>query len=250
MLERDMFQDRLTEEKPIGLHEFLYPLMQGYDTVALEADIEIGGTDQTFNMLTGRTLRQKLEGKDKHVLTTPLLEGTDGRKMSKSYHNDIGISDSPQDQFGKIMSMKDNLIIDYFTLCTNKTDKEISKIKERLNNGENPKNIKTELAKEIVQMYHSKKEAEEAAIEFDRIFTQKDLPSEIPKISIPENNILGLHLLNKLLPKESNSQIKRLFKEGAIKHNQEKITSFNEDLTLKEGDVIQIGKRKFFQIKK
>lgn len=248
MLERDMFQERMKDEKPIGLHEFLYPLMQGYDTVALKADVELGGTDQTFNMLAGRTLRQKLEGVDKHVLTVPLLVGTDGRKMSKSYHNDIGITEEPNEQFGKIMSMRDDLIIDYFTLCTDFSKTEIDAIQARLEGGENPRDIKIELGKTIVAMYHSAEDAEKAAEEFSRVFAEKKLPTDIPEHALANAEMQLLEMVKQLIPNESNSQIKRLFKEGAIKINQEKHEDFTKKISLEPETIIQIGKRRFFKI--
>lgn len=248
MLERDMFQERMKDEKPIGLHEFLYPLMQGYDTVALKADVELGGTDQTFNMLAGRTLRQKLEGVDKHVLTVPLLVGTDGRKMSKSYHNDIGITEKPNEQFGKIMSMRDDLIIDYFTLCTDLSNTDIEAIQARLEGGENPRDIKIELGKTIVTMYHSAEDAEKAAEEFSRVFAEKKLPTDIPEHALANSEMQLLELIKQLIPNESNSQIKRLFKEGAVKINQEKHEDFTKKISLEPEAIIQIGKRRFFKI--
>lgn len=247
MLERDMFQERIKQEKPISMHEFFYPLMQGYDTVALEADVEIGGTDQTFNMLAGRTLRQKIKNQDKHVITITLLEGTDGRKMSKSYNNIIGITEDPNSQFGKIMSMKDELIIDYFNLCTTKSPEEINAISQRLEEGENPRDIKAELAHEVVSIYHSKKAADKAKKEFDHIFKNKELPSNITEIHINSETISALELVKKVAPSESNSQIRRLFSEGAIKINQEKVVDFTTNITIEKELIIQIGKRRFFK---
>ncbi|MBU1119291.1 tyrosine--tRNA ligase [Patescibacteria group bacterium] len=249
MSERDMFQDRLKEGNPIGLHEFFYPLMQGYDSVALEADVEIGGTDQTFNMLCGRTLRKQIEGKDKHVVTVPLLLGTDGRKMSKSFHNDIGISEPASQQYGKLMSMQDDLILDYYTLCTDSSKKELEAIKERLESGENPRDIKAKLAKEVVTMYHSGDEAENAAKEFDRIFKDKKRPTDIPEKSITEKSMTALNLASVLEPQKSRGELKRLFKEGAIKLDNKKILDANTEIPIVNGLIVQIGKRTFYKIK-
>ena len=155
MIQRDMFQKRLQENKPIGLHEFLYPLLQGYDSVALNTDIEIGGTDQTFNMLAGRTLVAALQGREKYVITGRMLEGTDGRKMSKSFNNTVGITDPPFDMYGKLMSLRDELIRDYFELCTDASDGELSEISDRLQAGVNPMDLKKRLAFDVVEIYHA-----------------------------------------------------------------------------------------------
>ncbi|MBU1167810.1 tyrosine--tRNA ligase [Patescibacteria group bacterium] len=249
MLERDMFEKRIKEEKPIGLHEFFYPLMQGYDSVALEADVEIGGTDQTFNMLCGRTLRQKLDSQDKQVLTVPLLLGTDGRKMSKSFHNDIGINESPKEQFGKIMSMKDELIIDYFKLCTNLNVDEIKLINKSLEKGENPRNIKARLGLEIVTLYHGEEAAKKASEEFDQIFKDKKKPSQIPVLDLTAQPVPVVDLVASADSTASRGEIKRLCKQGGIKINNQKEIDFQKKITPKTGMILQIGKRKFFEIK-
>ena len=171
MIERDMFQKKLEDKKPIGIHEFLYPLMQGYDSVALDTDVEIGGTDQTFNMLIGRDLMKIVKNKEKFVLTIPLLEGTDGRKMSKSYGNTINLSDSPKNMYGKVMSIKDELIIKYFKLCTNTSETELEDISLQLeNSSSNPMDIKKKLAFEITKTYHGATEAKKAEVEFSNVF--------------------------------------------------------------------------------
>jgi tyrosyl-tRNA synthetase len=249
MLERDMFQDRIREEKPISLHEFLYPLMQGYDTVALEADVEIGGTDQTFNMLAGRTLRKNLKNQEKHVLTVPLLIGTDGRKMSKSYHNTIDIDAEPFDQFGKIMSMKDDLILDYYRSCTDFTEDEILHIKSQLESDVNPRDIKLGLAHIIVSMYHSSDAADTAQQEFIKVFSEKEKPSDIPQITAPQNSYTLLDLAHLCAPEKSRGEIKRLITQGAVKIDTEKITDHQKEITLSHNPLLlTIGKRLFFEI--
>ena len=170
MIERDMYQKRLEGGKPIGLHEFLYPLMQGYDSVHMEVDLEIGGNDQLFNMLAGRTLLNAYKNKEKFVMTTPLIEGLDGRKMSKSYGNTIDIMDEPADMFGKVMSMADDLIIKYFLLCTDVPLKEIDEIDKGLKAGDNPRDAKVRLASEIVTLYHNADSANSAEQEFVNVF--------------------------------------------------------------------------------
>lgn len=249
MLERDMFQKRIAAKKPIHLHEFFYPLMQGYDSVALRADVEIGGTDQKFNMLCGRTLREKMEGKVKHVITVPLLLGTDGRKMSKSYHNDIGITASPDEQYGKIMSMRDELILDYFKLCVSLEKKEINEIKNDLAAGENPRDLKARLAREIVTLYHDEKKALAAEREFEKVFQAKEKPSQIPELAVEEKSLTLLDLITKTKLVKSRGEIKRLAKEGAIRVADKKITDFNQKITISSGLIVQIGKRKFIKIK-
>src|SRR3989344_1874982 len=188
MIERDMFQKRLEEKKPIGIHEFLYPLMQGYDSVAMDIDIELGGTDQAFNMLIGRTLMKIIKSKEKFVLTLPLLEGTDGRKMSKSYDNTIALNDSPNNMYGKIMSLKDELIVKYFELCTDMEEKDLKHSKHQLEDKSvNPMDLKKKLAFEITKRYHGKSEAEKAEKEFVRVFQKRGGPSEIQEITLSKS---------------------------------------------------------------
>ena len=249
LIERDLFQKRLKEKKPIGLHEFLYPLYQGYDSVAMDVDLEIGGTDQTFNMLVGRDLMKTYKNKEKFVLTTPLLEGTDGRKMSKSWGNVINITDSADDMFGKIMSLSDDLIIKYFTLCTNVSLKEINKIEENLKSKKiNPKEAKAKLAKEIVSIYYGKDEAKKAAEEFERIFKEKKLPTKIPEVKIKEKalNILDLLVKTKLAP--SKSEAKRLVFQRGVKIDGKVENDWRKIIEIKKGQVIQAGKRKFVKL--
>lgn len=247
MIERDMYQKRLKEGKPIGLHEFLYPLMQGYDSVHMEVDMEIGGNDQLFNMLAGRTLLKAYKGKDKFVLTTPLIEGLDGRKMSKSYGNTIDLTDEPKDMFGKVMSMKDELIIKYLTICTDLPMKEINEIDKALKNGLNPRDAKMRLGQEIVALYHGAEAATQAQKEFVTMFQKGGLPDEMPEFKISgERNIIDLLELCKLI--ESRADGKRLIQQGGVKINSEKVDDMNAVIHLKKGMVVSAGKRRFAKI--
>lgn len=251
MIERENFSDRYQTGKPIGLQEFLYPLMQGYDSVAIKADVEIGGTDQTFNMLAGRVIQRAYEQEPQDVLTLTLIEGTDGRKMSKSYNNVIGIADEPNEIYGKIMSMKDELMIKYFNLCAQTPINEIKEIEEQLKNEKiNPRDVKASLAKEIVRIYHGEKAAEEAEQEFNHIFRDKELPSDISEsqVSAGQYNILDLIVEIKLAP--SKAEAKRLVVQGGIKLNGQVEKDWRKKIEIGESSdlIIQAGKRKFTKV--
>lgn len=247
MIERDMYQKRLSENKPIGLHEFLYPLMQGYDSVHMEVDVEIGGNDQLFNMLAGRTLLKAYKSREKFVVTTPLIEGTDGRKMSKSYGNTIDVMDEPKDMFGKAMSIDDGLIIKYMQLCTDMSLKEIDDVDKDLKGSGNPRDAKVKLAKELVALYHSKEAADLAEEEFVNVFRNKGLPQEIPEFKMNgDRDILDLLQLCKLV--DSRSEGKRLIEQGGVKINEKKIDKIDHTVHLEEGMIIQVGKRRFAKI--
>jgi len=248
MIERENFFDRYQAGKPIGLQEFLYPLMQGYDSVAIKADVEIGGTDQTFNMLAGRVIQRAYGEEPQDVLMLTLIEGTDGRKMSKSYNNIIGIADQPNEMFGKIMSMKDELIIKYFQLCTQIPLKEVKEMEESLKNEKvNPRDLKARLAKEIVKIYHSEKAADKAEQEFNRIFRDKELPTDISesKMDVGEYDILDLLVKIKLAP--SKAEAKRLIEQGGVKLNGQVEKNWRKKVEIgADSDlIIQVGKRKF-----
>jgi tyrosyl-tRNA synthetase len=247
MIERDMYQKRLQEGKPIGLHEFFYPLMQGYDSVHMEVDLEVGGSDQLFNMLAGRTLLKAYKNKEKFVLTTPLIEGLDGRKMSKSYGNTVNITDEPSDMFGKMMSMADELIIRYFTLCTDMPLKEIDEIDKGLKAGDNPRDAKMRLAREIVTLYHGKEAGQKAEQEFINVFKEGGKPSEMPEFRLKgEKNIVDL--LEKCKLVDSRSDAKRVIQQGGVKINDKKVNDVNKVIKLEKGMVIQVGKRRFGKI--
>jgi len=247
LFQREMFQRRLKKGDTVWTHEILYPLLQGYDSVALNVDLEIGGTDQTFNMLIGRELLKKMKNKEKFVLTFPLILGIDGQPMSKTKGNCVWIEDSPEEMFGKLMSIPDSLIGDYL-LFTNLSLKEIQKIKRGLLKN-NPRQVKEELAKEVVAFYYGEEKARKAAEEFKRVFKEKKLPQKIPEIKIKEKklNILDLLVRAKLLP--SKSEAKRMILQGGVKINRKRISDWKTQIEIKKGIVIQVGKRRFVKIK-
>lgn len=246
ILERDDFQKRYTNNQPIAVHEFFYPLMQAYDSVAIQADLEMGGTDQTFNVLMGRNI-QKDYGQDPQItLFMPLIEGIDGvEKMSKSLGNYIGVNEDANTMYEKVMKIPDSMIIKYYNLCTDVHPDDVAKIEERLNNGENPRNIKMELAKEIARLYHNEEEAEQAEEHFKTAFQKQEAPEDIEEIKF-ENNILDTLLKTKKCA--SKAELKRLFEQGGIKVEGEKVTDY-QPLNNFEGEmIIQIGKGSFFKI--
>ncbi len=251
MLERDDFKNRYNNNIAIGIHEFFYPLMQGYDSVALKADVELGGTDQTFNILMGRSL-QKNEGIEQQIaIFMPILEGLDGiEKMSKSLGNYIGIEDDARVMFKKVMEISDNLIIKYFELATDEHPDRIEKVKERLENGENPRDVKLELARTITRLYHTEEETQLAIEYFENVFRNGNLPDMVPEIMIPEE-CRKLKEIGKLLVKEkiipSTNEFKRIANQGGVYINKEKITDF-ENAVITSGDIIKIGKKKFVKI--
>lgn len=256
MLERDDFHNRYQENKPIGIHEFFYPLMQGYDSVAIEADVELGGTDQRFNLLVGRNL-QKEYGQESQVLVMmPLLEGLDGtEKMSKSLGNYIGIEDGPADMYGKVMSIPDDLIVRYFELVTNVDVKEVEKIKEAIEEkNENPMEYKKELARTIVKEYHGEEGAQKAEKEFESVFSKGNLPEDIPEVEISKDRLEDGELwIVKIVAAtgmvDSNSEARRMIKQGAVTIDDKKYEKINLDLEVKDGMIVQIGKRRFAKIK-
>lgn len=245
MLEREDFKNRFENNHSIGIHEFFYPLMQAYDSIAINADIELGGTDQRFNVLMGRTMQKDFEKEPQVAIFMPLLEGTDGKeKMSKSLGNYIGINESASDIYGKSMSIPDELMIKYFELATDIHPDEVDKIKERLNQGENPRNIKMMLAKELVTLYHGKEEADNAEENFKKVFQKKAIPEDIKEINVDTTQDL-ISIITEIGFAPSRSEAKRLIKQGAVKINGEKVT---ETANLQSQDVLQVGKLKFVRI--
>ena len=247
MLERDDFSKRYKQHKPINMLEFLYPLLQGYDSVALKADIELGGNDQKFNLLVGRDIQGSYGQSPQVIITTPLLEGTDGvQKMSKSYGNYIGINEPAKEMFGKIMSISDEMMWKYYELLTDVSLKEISEMKDNMH----PMDAKAKLAKEIVAAYHSKKEAERAEKEFEKVFKEKGIPEDIKIYTVEKKTKARIvELLEKQHLASSRSEARRLIKQGAVKIDGKKVS--NEDLkfTPTNGSIIQVGKRRFLKIK-
>lgn len=249
LLERDMFQRRLKKGDEVWASELLYPLMQGYDSVALNVDLEVGSTDQTFNMLVGRKLQKLYNKKEKFVLTTPMLVGLDGRKMSKSYGNAVNLTDSPKEMFGKIMSLKDELIGPYFELCTGLLSREVEAIRRDLEQRKvNPREVKARLAREIVKAYHGPQKAQKAEQEFDKIFREKRPPSKIRKVALKEKALDPLSLLIKTKLVSSKTQGKRLVLQGGVRLGGKILTDWRREVELKKGQVLQVGKRRFVRI--
>lgn len=249
MLERDDFDNRYKEGLPIGVHEFLYPLMQGYDSVALQADVELGGTDQKFNLLVGRHLLREYGYESQIAIMMPILEGTDGvQKMSKSLGNYIGVNEEPYEMFGKTMSITDELIIRYFELLTTVSMQEVSDIKKGMQSGKiNPRDAKIRLAKELITMYHNSEAADQAEEKFKLVFSKGDIPDDIPEVIVNETETWLPKFLQDQNMVSSTSEGKRMIKQGAVKINGEKYS--DEDLSLEDSMVIQVGKRKFIKVK-
>jgi tyrosyl-tRNA synthetase len=257
MLERDDFSNRFHNEEPISIHEFLYPLMQGYDSVAIEADVELGGTDQKFNLLIGRTLQREYGLEPQVALMMPILEGLDGKqKMSKSLGNYIGITESPREMYGKTMSISDDLLVRYLSLVTRFSEEEVSSIEKGLQeNRLHPRDIKMQLAREIVSMYHSQEAAREAEEEFKRVFSKGQLPDSIPEFTISaeelkDNKIWLPKLLSLANMTSGTSEARRMIKQGAVKINDKKIENQDEEVEITDGMIIRVGKRKFIRIRK
>jgi tyrosyl-tRNA synthetase len=248
MLERDTFELRYKKGDPIGVHEFLYPLMQGHDSVAIKSDIELGGTDQTYNNLVGRDL-QRIDGqKPQIVITMPILVGLDGvQKMSKSKHNYIGVTDAPSDMFGKTMSIPDELMENYFTLLTDISTEEIKVLIDPAQT--HPKQAKVKLGKIIVEQFYDVEAAEKAAAEFDKVFAQNQLPDDMPEVAIEAAPIMASKLLTTCNLVASGGEAKRMIKQGGVKINDEKISSPSDEITPADGMVVQVGKRKFAKLK-
>lgn len=248
IIERDDFEKRLKEKREISMHELLYPMMQAYDSVILEADVEFGGSDQRFNMLAGRELQKKMGQAPQEVVTSKLLVGTDGKeKMSKSLGNYIGISENPDSMFGKIMSIPDKLILEYFELCTDASIDQLKKYSQSLKRGENPRDIKEKLAEKIVAMYYGKTVAEKAKSNFIAQFQKKEVPKNIPKVKLSGNYELSLFLIN-LPAAKSSSEAKRLIEQGGVKIDGTKITDPKAQIATYKGMIVQVGKRRFWKI--
>ena len=240
MLERDMFEKRLDEGKPIAVTEFLYPLMVGYDSVMLDVDVELGGTDQEFNMLAGRTLQKAFGKREKFVMTVKLLEGTDGRKMSKSYDNCIYLDDAPNDMFGKVMSVKDDLMEQYFELCTDVPEAEYKKLLKG-----NPRDAKVRLAKEIVALYHGTTAGDMAVYNFEQVFAGDGVPDDMPETAAKKGeSILDVLAREKMIASKSDGR--RLIDQGAITLDGNQVCEIHAPAT---PGVVKVGRRKFLRIK-
>jgi len=241
MLARADFKERFTREIDISLLEFIYPLLQAYDSIKVKADVEIGGTDQKFNLLMGRQLQRDFNQDPQVIITMPLLEGIDGvKKMSKSYGNYVGITEPPGEMFGKIMSISDQLMVKYYELLTEENLDQVRKMR--------PRRAKAELAKKIVQKYYGQAEAKEAEQEFEKVFVRRDFPDKIKEIRIPEKKIWVVDLLVKAGLSTSKNEAKRMIAQGGVKINQKRIEDCDIDLLMDKEYIVQVGKRKFRRI--
>lgn len=246
MLNRRNFKERDQKGQEIGLHEFLYPLLQGSDSVAVRADVETGGTDQLFNLKAGRIIQRKMGQDPQDIITYEMLYGLDGRKMSTSWGNIITLLDEPADKYGKIMSMKDQYIIDYFRLTTRLPMAEVKEIETALKAGRlNPKDAKMRLAFELVKLYHGEKEAQQAESEFKKVFQKGEKPSEMEKI---KETVISPQTMVSGGMAASKSEARRLIEQGAVKINDQKKTDWQQETKVKKGDIIQVGPRKFYQV--
>lgn len=249
-ISRELIKKRLGSGGKIGLHEVLYPVMQGYDSYHLQTDVQLGGTDQTFNMQAGRTLIKDFNNKESFVVTSVFLSGTDGRKMSKTWGNAIWLTDSHEQMYGKVMSLRDDLIVEYFTLATNTPINEIQKIEEEIKNGENPMNVKKRLAAKIVEMYHGHDKALEAEEGFVSVVQHKETPKDIEEMQITLNQPLSKFVIEKGLV-ESMSEWKRLVEQNGITVDEKKIDNpFVNTNDISNESILRIGKRKYVRIKK
>ncbi|MDP8292732.1 MAG: tyrosine--tRNA ligase [Candidatus Orphnella occulta] len=251
MLERDDFSKRYKAHKPINMLEFLYPLLQGYDSFALKADIELGGNDQKFNLLVGRDIQAAYGQVSQVVITMPLLEGTDGiQKMSKSYGNYIGITDTPKEMFGKVMSISDELMWKYYELLTDVFISDIKKMQKDAAAGSfNPKDAKVRLAKEIITIYHSSEDAKKAQEEFDNVFKKGNLPEDMPTYETERSEQFVWDIIKKAKLADTSSQARRLMEQGGVSVDGEKIQDINTKIKPKENMIIQVGKRRFLRVK-
>jgi tyrosyl-tRNA synthetase len=248
MLERDTFELRYKKGDSVGIHEFLYPLMQGYDSVMVKSDVELGGTDQTFNNLVGRDIQRAYRQQPQIVITMPILIGLDGKeKMSKSKGNYIGVTDQPNDMFGKIMSISDQMMENYFTLLTDLPPERITELVNA--DRTHPKDAKVLLAKTIVAQFYDEKTAQAAAAEFDKVFAQRQLPDDIPEVKISDEPMMASKLLVTSNLVLSGSEAKRMIKQGAVEIDKNKIDDPNTLITPADGMIIQVGKRKFAKLR-
>lgn len=246
---RENIRKRLDQGKRVSLREMLYPLMQGYDSVAVEADLEIGGTDQRFNMLAGRSLQERYGQRPQAVMMTDLILGTDGRKMSSSWGNTINLTDTPREMFGKVMSLPDELILSYFVHCTRLAMGEVAEIKETLEGGSNPRDAKLRLAREIVRLYHSEQAAEEAETYFVETFSKKTVPEDIREETVEAGTLLA-DALTDLGLAESKSDAKRKIEQGGVELSGKKVTAWQRPLTKSDDSaILKVGKKDFVRLK-
>lgn len=250
MLERDDFSQRYKQGKPITIMEFLYPLIQAYDSVALKADVEVGGTDQKFNLLVGRDVQREYGQEPQVALMMPLLVGTDGKeKMSKSLGNYIGINEPPEEIYGKTMSIPDFLIYPYFELATDVDSSELAEIKRSLEDPEvNPMDLKRKLARRLVAMYHGEEAARRAEEAFDKVFRRREVPDEVPEYVLNQDRIWIVRLLTSSGLASSNSEARRLIAQGGVYIDGRRVTDPNLEVEFKGGEVVKVGKRRFLRV--
>ena len=253
MLERDDFEKRYHTEEPISVHEFLYPLAQAMDSVAIQADVELGGTDQKFNLLVGRDIQREYNIEPQIILTMPLLVGTDGvEKMSKSLGNYIAITDTPDEMYGKTLSIPDSLIYDYFVLTTNVQESDLKNIKKELESKSvNPRDLKRKLAREIVTLYHSHEAAVQAEENFDRVFIRKEVPEEIEEVTLTNSGsqLTVFQLLVNIGAAKSNNEARRLVNQGGVVIDGSKVVDPNTPVNLSAPLILKVGKRKFYKVR-
>ena len=256
LLERDDFTKRYQSGQPISLHEFFYPLMQGYDSVALESDVELGGTDQKFNLLMGRHLQKEFGKPAQAVIMMPLVEGLDGvQKMSKSLGNYIGVSEEPNEIYGKAMSIPDELMLKYYELATDISNEELAALRTGLADGSvHPRDAKMRLARTLVRMYHGEEAAEAAERHFRTVFQQRELPEDIPEVPLSrdvleQGKIRLIKLLVELGLQSSNGEARRSIEQGAVRVNERRINDIQAEVEVADGDIVQVGKRKFAKIR-
>jgi tyrosyl-tRNA synthetase len=250
MLERDDFAKRLSQGYPISIAEFLYPLAQAYDSVAIQADVELGGTDQLFNLLVGRKIQEEYGQKPQIVMTMPIIEGTDGKlKMSKSYDNYIAITDEPNDMYGKIMSIPDELIAKYMRLITDIEESEIEEYERLMKEGKiNPRDVKMRLAREIVTFFYDKEKAKIAEENFVKVFRQKEIPDEMPEIQVEPGEYNIVDLVIKVNSNYSKSEVKRLINQGGVYFDGKRVNDFKQIVKVEKEHILRLGKRKFFKL--
>lgn len=248
ILQREDFSKRLEAGNPVFLHELLYPIFQGYDSVAVQADVELGGYDQRLNLIVGRELQREFDQPPQVIMMMPLLEGlSGGAKMSKSYNNYVGIEEEPAEMFGKLMSIPDNLIEQYFSLAAIADEAKLAEVRKRLESGENPRNLKVEMAKAVVALYHSEDAGSEAEAEFTKVFAKGGVPDDMPEIAVsPGARLVDIIAGNGLA--SSKSEARRLIKQGAISIEGERISDVDHVITIDLASVLKVGKRRFARL--
>ncbi len=247
----DTFRNRYEQGLSLGMHELMYPVLQGYDSVAIESDVELGATEQKFNILCGRDMQRYYGMEQQIAVLSPILLGTDGvNKMGKSLNNYIAVFDIPKEKYGKVMSIPDSLIINYYTYATSYDPEQLEMVKQELSQGTNPMILKKRLAWEIVKLYHGEDEANQAQESFEKLFSKKEIPDEMPEYQVREESLKLVQLLVQSGLCSSNGEAKRLIQGGGVSLDSEKITAFDAEVSITDGAVLRAGKRKFIKIKK